>query len=985
MLHASAATPPSADLSVTGQSIASLSVASLSVDDVLVTDELGRRPVRARDERAERQALTALAREMATNPRGVPQKLAELLIELCHADSAGISILEPGGEQGVLRWHAAAGRFARYMNGTMPRDASPCGTVLERNHVLLFDRPERCFPALRGVEPAVQESLMAPWTVDDKPAGTVWALIHTPGRQFDAEDARLLDTLASFASAAWQTVSALDEARRAEHALVRHIDERTRLLTHSIDALQQETAKRRRTKAALHATEARLADELYAMHRLYELHARLATESDLQVALDLILSTACEFTRTDRGCIQLLGADGTGLEIVAQRGHAPDSAFIRQFRCKGLAQGDHVTRVDRRRLLIEDARAFPGLAGSADGAAALADGILAAQSTPMVSRKGEAVGVLSTQFRAPHRPTAEELRLVDLLAWSAADFVERHQAQDELRRGGRRQAFLLELSDALRPLTDGAEIEGVATRLTGRYLGASRVLIGELVGDEVEIRRDFVDGVASLAGRRPGSAFGTMLIPACEGGAALVIDDVATDARLDDVLRARWTRGDIGALLAVGLYTGGRVAAAFAVHCKSARRWSEADIQLVRDVAERAWPAIERARAEAALKEADRRKDEFLATLAHELRNPLAPISNAVHLMRRPDGRRVTDRLMGIVERQVQQIVKLVDDLLEISRITRGKIALDKQPVQLADAVRDAVETSRPLVERARHQLTVSLPEEPLTLCADGVRLTQVLSNLVNNAAKYTDPGGRIWLNAERESNHGGGNGGNGGNGGDGVMIRVRDNGAGIPASQLPRVFEMFAQGDTPGRSGNGDGLGIGLAIVRKLVEMHGGTVEAHSAGAGQGSEFVVHLPLLCEAAGAAPGQAAPAIQAPGALGGQRILVADDNRDAADTLALLLESHGAAVHVVYGGEAALAALDGFRPDTLLLDLGMPGMDGFAVARTLRADPRRAGLRILALTGWGQDSDRRRTREAGFDHHLTKPVDFDALEAWLTAS
>jgi GAF domain-containing protein len=557
MLHASAATPPSADLSVTGQSIASLSVASLSVDDVLVTDELGRRPVRARDERAERQALTALAREMATNPRGVPQKLAELLIELCHADSAGISILEPGGEQGVLRWHAAAGRFARYMNGTMPRDASPCGTVLERNHVLLFDRPERCFPALRGVEPAVQESLMAPWTVDDKPAGTVWALIHTPGRQFDAEDARLLDTLASFASAAWQTVSALDEARRAEHALVRHIDERTRLLTHSIDALQQETAKRRRTKAALHATEARLADELYAMHRLYELHARLATESDLQVALDLILSTACEFTRTDRGCIQLLGADGTGLEIVAQRGHKPDSAFIRQFRCKGLAQGDHVTRVDRRRLLIEDARAFPGLAGSADGAAALADGILAAQSTPMVSRKGEAVGVLSTQFRAPHRPTAEELRLVDLLAWSAADFVERHQAQDELRRGGRRQAFLLELSDALRPLTDGAEIEGVATRLTGRYLGASRVLIGELVGDEVEIRRDFVDGVASLAGRRPGSAFGTMLIPACEGGAALVIDDVATDARLDDVLRARWTRGDIGALLAVGLYTGG--------------------------------------------------------------------------------------------------------------------------------------------------------------------------------------------------------------------------------------------------------------------------------------------------------------------------------------------------------------------------------------------------------------------------------------------
>jgi CheY-like chemotaxis protein len=387
---------------------------------------------------------------------------------------------------------------------------------------------------------------------------------------------------------------------------------------------------------------------------------------------------------------------------------------------------------------------------------------------------------------------------------------------------------------------------------------------------------------------------------------------------------------------------------------------------LVRAAAERAWPAIEHARAVEALKEADQRKDEFLATLAHELRNPLAPISNAVHLMRRPDGRRVTDRLMGIVERQVHQIVKLVDDLLEISRITRGKIELDRQPVRLADAVQDAVETSRPLVERARHQLSVTLPDEALTLCADSVRLTQVLSNLINNAAKYTEAGGRIWLDAERE--------------GDGVAIRVRDNGLGIPGDQLPRVFDMFAQAQQPGEISGSDGLGIGLAIVRKLVEMHGGTVEAHSPGPRLGSEFVVRLPLLPETDTACPMAAA---MPRGALGGHHILVVDDNRDAADTLALLLESHGAVTRVVYDGEAALAELDVFTPDTVLLDLGMPGMDGLEVARRLRADPSRAGLRIVALTGWGQESDRRRTREAGFDHHLTKPVDFMALEAWLT--
>jgi PAS domain S-box-containing protein len=372
--------------------------------------------------------------------------------------------------------------------------------------------------------------------------------------------------------------------------------------------------------------------------------------------------------------------------------------------------------------------------------------------------------------------------------------------------------------------------------------------------------------------------------------------------------------------------------------------------------------------AEEALKEADRRKDEFLATLAHELRNPLAPISNAVQLMRRPDGRRQSDRVVEMVGRQVRQIVRLVDDLMEVSRITRGKIDLRLERVPIADIIHSAVETSQLGIERAGHQLAVALPEEPLVLQADRVRLTQVFANLLNNAAKYTDPGGRIWVEVWRE---------------DGTaLVSVRDTGIGIPVEALPRVFDMFAQAHRAVGRGQG-GLGIGLTMVRSLVEMHYGTVEAHSAGAGLGSEFVVRLPLAPQDDGAAdrPGLAQARPDTP--FAGQRILVVDDNRDAADTLGLLLEADGADVRVVYDGRSALSMAESFLPSSVLLDIGMPGMDGYEVARRLRQDERFASLRIVALTGWGQDADRRQTRNRGFTHHLTKPVSLEDLHQILT--
>ncbi|MGJ7917870.1 PAS domain S-box protein [Massilia sp. LXY-6] len=371
--------------------------------------------------------------------------------------------------------------------------------------------------------------------------------------------------------------------------------------------------------------------------------------------------------------------------------------------------------------------------------------------------------------------------------------------------------------------------------------------------------------------------------------------------------------------------------------------------------------------AEEALREADRRKDEFLATLAHELRNPLAPISNAVQLMRRPDGRRQADRVVEMVGRQVRQIVTLVDDLMEVSRITRGKIDLRLERVPIAEIVHSAVETSQLAIERAGHQLALALPEEPLVLLADRVRLTQVFANLLNNAAKYTDAGGRIWVDVWREGGQ--------------VLASVRDTGIGIPPEALGRVFDMFAQAHRAVGRGQG-GLGIGLTMVRSLVEMHHGTVEARSGGSGQGSEFLVRLPLAPQdEAMERPGMTQARPNAP--FAGQRVLVVDDNRDAADTLGLLLEADGAEVRVVYDGRAALAMAEAFLPSSVLLDIGMPGMDGYEVARRLRQDERFASMRIIALTGWGQDSDRRQTRNRGFTYHLTKPVSLEELHKILT--
>jgi signal transduction histidine kinase/CheY-like chemotaxis protein len=375
-----------------------------------------------------------------------------------------------------------------------------------------------------------------------------------------------------------------------------------------------------------------------------------------------------------------------------------------------------------------------------------------------------------------------------------------------------------------------------------------------------------------------------------------------------------------------------------------------------------------RKRAEHELREADRRKDEFLAILAHELRNPLAPIRNSLEILKMTAGESASAARVGhMLERQVDHMVRLIDDLMEISRITRGKIELRRQAVDIGEVVARAVEISQPQIESGGHRIEVSIPSSAVEIDADPVRITQVIANLLNNAAKYTDPGGRLSIDVVCEA--------------DWVRVSVRDNGIGIGADMLPRVFDLFAQGDGGGNRARG-GLGIGLTLVKTLVELHGGTVQARSEGPGLGSEFTFRLPMResIHAVAVKPAEATPLASL-----GSHVVVADDNRDAAESLATLLRLLGAEVDVAFNGNDALAVIQRTRPEVAFIDIGMPGMNGHEVAQRVRDDPTCSDVTLIALTGWGQESDRERSRLAGFDHHLVKPAQFQAIQAMLESA
>jgi signal transduction histidine kinase len=677
------------------------------------------------------------------------------------------------------------------------------------------------------------------------------------------------------------------------------------------------------------------------------------------------------------------------------------------------------------------------------------------------------------------------------------DITSRRLAEKALRESEERQAFLLRLADAVRPLSATAEIQGEAARLLRDYLAAGwcyYVEWDEAAARGVVLRDAAREGLPSLAGTHDVSDVPEFL-DIIRKGTVLNVADYASFDGLSPELRARYTALGFRSMLVATLVKDGRLVASLIVGDTEVRDWSGHAERLLMEVAERTWAAVERGRAEEALRESeekyrtlfekmdegfalcelirdvdgrtvdyryvelnhalvrhvgitpetlighrateffdldpwlietytrvvetgesvleehyfphvdlwlrinafprggnrfavlfgnvtkrkraeealrvanerlqegDRRKDEFLATLAHELRNPLAPISNALQFLRHPGGKRRADRLLMMVERQVRHMVRLVDELMEASRISRGKVDLQRAPVALAVVLHAAVETSQPAFDPKRQQLTVDVPDETLKLDADKDRLTQVFTNLLNNAAKYTPPGGQVWLCAQRDGHE--------------AVVRVRDTGMGIDEKQLPLIFEMFSQ--PHGRNGHTDsGLGIGLAMVRSLVELHGGVVQAHSEGPGKGCEFVVRLPLIdCPDTALRNNEGTVDLTAM-PLTGRRVLIVDDNRDAADSLRELLAARGAETMAVYDGRSAIQALNNAIPHAIVLDIGMPDMDGYEVALKIRQDKRAAGITLIALSGWGQDVDRERSRACGFDHHLTKPAELGSL-------
>jgi signal transduction histidine kinase/ActR/RegA family two-component response regulator len=675
----------------------------------------------------------------------------------------------------------------------------------------------------------------------------------------------------------------------------------------------------------------RLESDLAESRLLHEISNELIGEQQVDVLYDKIIDAAAHLMHSPCASMHILRGRGDGsnaLELLGYRGFARDDATLWEqvdlesaTMCGSALSNGH-------RIVVPDIEQCSTMAGSDELAVCRKLGIRAAQTTPLYSRAGAMVGTISTYWYDVREPSAHEFHTFDILARQAADLIERAQANEALRASEKRLLTIIEQLPAGVGVMDTTGVWTLSNALMDQYMPTA------------------------IPSRRPD-----------RNSHWRVWDE---DGNLNAPENWPCRRALSGETVMPGLemlYTddGGRE---YWMRVSSAPLHSDSgDIMgaccVVQDT-------TQLKRAEHALREADRRKDEFLATLAHELRNPMAPIRNGLQILRlaRADNE-AAEKIHKMLERQVNQMVRLVDDLLEVSRITSGKIELRRELVDLATVLDNAVETSRALIDSAGHRLTISLPHESLVLHADPIRIAQVIANLLNNAAKYTDPGGQIWLTARRERTE--------------AVVTVRDNGMGIPQVMLARIFDLFTQAERTYSRAQG-GLGVGLTLVRTLVEMHGGSVEARSEGPGKGSEFEVRLPASWQKR--EPGDSDRWAQPSEALSGHRILIVDDNRDAADSLGMLLELYGANVCVVRDGPAALAALDTYRPDVVLLDIGMPGMDGYEVARRAREKPDFHNLTLITLSGWGQEEDRHRSRDAGIDHHLVKPVDVGALERLL---
>lgn len=545
------------------------------------------------------------------------------------------------------------------------------------------------------------------------------------------------------------------------------------------------------------------------------------------------------------------------------------------------------------------------------------------------------------------------------------DVTTRLRAEAALRASGERHVFLLRLSDALRAQPDEEAVKDETVRMLAEHLRLDRCYISEVSAEQgiatvkTEYRRA---DLAPMAGTFRLSDYPESVRQLASE--PMVITDAQADTRFSEAERALLNGFSLRALLAAPLRKGQRnFVWLLAAITAAPRVWTEDERMLVEEVCERAWAMIERVRAEAALRKSDRAKDEFLAMLGHELRNPLAPIVSTLELMGM-DGERKFSKEREMMLRQARHLAALLDDLLDVSRLARGQIELYRTNVALDELVARAVEAAGPLLEQRRHRLSVDVAPG-LVVSVDEKRMTQVISNLLNNAAKFTPPRGHLRIVGSGDATS--------------IVLRVLDDGVGIAPELLPQVFERFQQGPRAQDRSEG-GLGVGLAIVRSFVELHGGSVTAASEGIGRGSEFTVTLPPTGAQPAPTPSPEPAAQLTAFAAVQHRILLVDDNRDIADILAVLLAKSGSVVEKAYDALSALSLSKTFRPTIAVLDIGLPDMSGYELAKRLRKQPGLANLPLIALTGYGASADRQKAKRAGFAEHLSKPVELEELLA-----
>ncbi|AUX33895.1 MULTISPECIES: GAF domain-containing protein [Sorangium] len=1071
-----------------------LSPPGVRIDEVLAAEALSLRPSRLPDHAAENRALIALAEAMAGSLEDVLPTLVSLLLELCRADSAGVSVLEVEDGREVFRWVALAGAFAHHIGGTMPRRPSPCGAVLDCNAALLFSfsPPARHFAAGAAMDPAIVEALTVPFHAGGAPIGTVWVVAHSDERKFDAEDARLVSSLSRFAATAVHALAQAREARRASEAL-------------------RESEGRHRFLAELAAATQPLVDPGEVM----AVTARLLAE---HLGVD-----RCAYAEVEDERVFVITGDHTrGVRSIV--GRWPVADF-----------GPEVVRLmlANEPYVLDDVDADPRAGG--DLAAYRATEIQAVICVPL-HKSGRFTAAMAVHQKVPRRWTPDEVGLVRLVVGRCWEAIERARAARGVRERDERLDYAVRLSglgfwycdlpfdeliwddqvkehfwlppdarvtigtfyERLHPddreptrraieasireripydmdyrtvdpatgafkwvralggtayASDGTprRFDGVTVDVTARKLDEERVArLLELEREQGRLLKQVADaaltihasgslgsvlqGITEEARRIIGARLAVTrlnagvdesqavnpvatsgkydgwrgpAVPSAEDGVYAVVCRTNRPVRLTRVelgVPPAWltqvglTRVELGQpyltqvepppsptqvelpptqveppsppltqvelppmrgwLVAPFIGRSGENLGLIHLSDKHDGDFTESDEAILVQLAHIASVAIENARLYDQLRDQDRRKDEFLATLAHELRNPLAPIRTGLEILKVAGSADQARKILDMMDRQIGHMARMIDDLLDVSRITRGKVELRKERIDLRAVLNSALETSRPLIEAAAHELAVRLPPASLLLDADPTRLAQVFANLLNNAAKYTPAGGSIRLAAQRD--------------GAAVVVRVADNGVGIPADMLSNVFDMFTQvGRSIDRAQGG--LGIGLTLVKRLVELHGGSIHAESDGAGRGSTFTIRLPLAAaEEAAPRPSSAGPAHGAPPAA--LRVLVVDDSVDGAESLALLLRLSGHETRAVHTGPDALTATRELGADVVFLDIGLPGMNGYDVARRLRAEPDLTGLFLVALTGWGTEEDRRQAREAGFDHHLTKPVD-----------